>query len=141
MGVYKELAHEIESLGKQQKRIYSDAADFGIPIKSKSDPLLKQFVKIINEAKESFKIKRTPSKYGTGQSVDVSFTIPWEQDEGMYVGTKYTLGYVETFKPWSAYLTIYSERSRTKESPFVSESTSKKIDKMIRESLIKLGKR
>jgi len=123
MGVYKELAHEIESLIKRQKQIYPDACDFGVPVKH-MDANYVAIHKVILEARESFKTTRKVTKYGTGLNVVTTFVIPWEKDGNEYCGTKYSFDYCQTnskFKDTRNYVTITQERVRQKESPFLKD--------------------
>jgi hypothetical protein len=121
MGVFKELAHDIESLIKRQRRIYPDACDFGLP--TNEQPLLDQIHKVMLEARESFKVKKTETKYSTGRQVTYEFMIPWEQEGGLYLGTKYVFEYTGTNKKYKNhvnYFTITSERHSQKENPFAN---------------------
>ena len=117
MGLYKELAHAIAKLESQQQRIFSDAADFGVPVK-KDTAAYKAFQAIISEAKQSFVVKREEHRYSTGLTVRTEFMIPWEQD-GDFVGTKYILEYVgSNSRKITNYVSIESKPHTQKESPF-----------------------
>jgi len=122
MGVYKELDHEIQKLIKKQRKIYPDAADFGLPCNEQL--LLDAVHKVLLEAKESFIVSRITTKYSTGQNVVYTFMIPWEQEDGWYRGTKYIFEYTGTnktaMKDAINYFTITTAEHTTMTSPFKS---------------------
>ena len=102
MGVFKEEAHVFEKIAKQQTRIYNDAADYGYPYNSKDVPSeVTAVFDVINEFKALDKkyprerpFVRNRQEWGDGVSVDV--IIFWEEDEGYYMGTKYTISFNQT---------------------------------------------
>ena len=92
MGVFKEEANAFEKIAKAQRKIYSDAADFGVPFLYKNpSPDIKRIFDIINQLKDSDFIVRNRQEWKGGVSVDVIFF--WEQDEGYYRGTKYSISF------------------------------------------------
>lgn len=92
MGVFKEEAHALETISKMSKRIYSDAADYGVPFDYANPPSeVKRVFDIINELKDSDFIIRNRQTWKGGASVDVVFF--WEEDEGYYRGTKYHVSF------------------------------------------------
>ena len=64
MSVYKELFWTAEQVEKQSKRIYPDAADYGVPIFSNSDTLIMMVKQMI----EQYDGKVTTESYGTGST-------------------------------------------------------------------------
>lgn len=104
MGVFKEEAHIFENIAKKQKRIYNDAADFGYPYNTKSIPqevknvfeTISSLTKIDKEYPDETPFIRNRQQWKDGVSVDV--IIFWEQDEGYYRGTKYTISFNRTPK-------------------------------------------
>jgi hypothetical protein len=105
MGVFKEEASVIENVAKKQTRIYNDAADHGYPydinnptsdIKALID-VIKQFKALDKEFSDGSKpIIRNRQVWGTGVTLDV--IIFWEQDGGIFSGTKYTISFNKTSK-------------------------------------------
>lgn len=92
MGVFKEEAHAFETIAKKSRRIFSDAADHGVPFNYKNPtPEVKRVFDIINELKGNDFIVRNRQTWKGGASVDVIFF--WEEDEGYYRGTKYHISF------------------------------------------------
>jgi hypothetical protein len=104
MGVFKEEASTFEAINFKQVRIFTDAADYGVPYNTKDVPgevtavfeTLAQLKKLDAEFPHEKKFIRNRQTWGahdnkpaTGVSVDV--IIFWEQDEGYDMGTKYTI--------------------------------------------------
>lgn len=58
MSVYKEALIAVQKLNKMQKQIFDDAADFGIPVKSETDPAFQ----IIRNLKEQYFDKETDTE-------------------------------------------------------------------------------
>ena len=92
MGVFKEEANAFETIAKAQRRIYSDAADRGVPFDYKNpSSQVKRVFDIIKELKDNDFIVRNRQEWKGGVSVDVIFF--WEEDEGYYRGTKYFISF------------------------------------------------
>ena len=92
MGVFKEEAHAFETIAKNSRQIFSDAADYGVPFKYSNPPSeVKRVFDIIHELKDSDFIVRNRQEWKGGASVDVIFF--WEEDEGYYRGTKYHISF------------------------------------------------
>jgi len=53
MSVYKELRSVVDVIEKGSKQIYTDSIDFGMPVKSKTDPIVKTIKGIITQYKPS----------------------------------------------------------------------------------------
>jgi hypothetical protein len=115
MGLYKELAYQIEGLKKQQTQIYPDACDYGI-VTELHDETWSKVQNILSEARESFKVKITKHKMLVGVHQEATFVIPWEKDQGYFSGTKYTITYIHC--SGKRFFSIDSERVLQKESPF-----------------------
>jgi hypothetical protein len=104
MGVFKEEAHMFEIVARKQTRIYNDAADFGYPYNTSKIPEdVKNLIDAVNRFKESdkrysneAKFIRNRVEYFNGVSLDV--IIFWEEDEGYYFGTKYSISFNKTPK-------------------------------------------
>ena len=64
MSVYKELFHTAEQVEKNSIRIYPDACDYGMPIFSNGDDIIKWVKSII----EQYKGKVTTERYDTGST-------------------------------------------------------------------------
>jgi len=105
MGVFKEEAHTFETIAKNSKRIFNDAADLGYPyVDNKPDNNVKQLIESINGLKKLDKkfpdeklFIRNRQSWGTrgtytrGVSLDV--IIFWEQNNGNDCGTKYHISF------------------------------------------------
>ena len=100
MGVFKEEAHAFETIAKNQRQIYSDAADYGYPFHFRTpSPEVQRVIDIINDLKDSDYIVRNRQEWKGGVSVDVIFF--WETDEGYNRGTKYHVSFNHTPKTYS----------------------------------------
>jgi len=64
MSVYKELFWTAEQVEKQSKRIYPDAADYGVPIFSNQDSIIMMVKQMIDQ----YSAKVTTESYGTGST-------------------------------------------------------------------------
>lgn len=62
MSVYKELFNLAEEVEKNQSKIHPDAADYGVRIESKDDPIIRQ----LKGLRELHKGKTDTDTYGTG---------------------------------------------------------------------------
>jgi len=69
MSVYKELRSVVDVIEKGSKQIYTDSIDFGMPVKSKTDPIVKTIKGIITQYKPSVDTHR----YGTGSTQTITF--------------------------------------------------------------------
>ena len=69
MSVYKEIGHFAHEVADKSKRIYKDAADFGVPIKTIDDPLVKQLKFLI----EMYRMDVKTEKYSTGSTQTIKF--------------------------------------------------------------------
>jgi hypothetical protein len=97
MGVFKEEANALETISKNSRRIFHDAADYGVPFKyNDPSPEVKRIFDIISDLKDNDFIVRNRQEWKGGVSVDVVFF--WEEDEGYYRGTKYTVSFSHTSK-------------------------------------------
>lgn len=125
MSVFKEEATMIEEVAKQQKQIYSDAADYGVPIiYPDKDENVKKIKLALNLLSKSFKIKRKFENYETGKTSRTTVFIPWEQEGEFFCGTLYVIDYVHTkpkFKKRNDvdYISISCKRHSQKENPFL----------------------
>lgn len=68
MSVYKELLHAAEQVEKQSKRIYPDAADYGVPVFTDVDAILR----LIRQTITMYDGKITTSRYSTGATQMIS---------------------------------------------------------------------
>jgi hypothetical protein len=99
MGVFKEEAVTFETVAKKQTRIYKDAADYGYPYNTANPPSeitaviesIKSLQKLDKQFPEEKNLVRNRKKWKDGVSVDV--IIFWEEDEGYYCGTKYSISF------------------------------------------------
>jgi len=64
MSVYKELFYTAEQIEKHSKQIYPDAADYGVPIFSNDDSIIKWVKTCI----QMYDGKVTTESYGTGKT-------------------------------------------------------------------------
>jgi len=107
MGVFKEEARIIEAVAKKQNRIYNDAADYGYAYDTKNPGgEITSLMSVIAQFKEADKkdselpFIRNREEWGDDKSggVSIDVVIFWEQDEGYYMGTKYTISFNRTPK-------------------------------------------
>jgi hypothetical protein len=70
MSVYKEMSSLVELIQSKSKYIYSDACDFGIPVKSFDDPIIKEIKSI---ALEYYKLPVKKVTYQTGSTQIIEF--------------------------------------------------------------------
>ena len=73
MSVYKEIGHLARDVQSQSHQIYSDACDYGVPIKSHSDPLIKQLKSMI----KMYGMKCETHRYSTGLTRKAHFDGGW----------------------------------------------------------------
>lgn len=71
MSVYKEAMYAVRELKPQQKRIYPDACDYGIPIKDFSDPAILAVQNLIAQYFSPEFDSRKEEQYETGATVTV----------------------------------------------------------------------
>lgn len=69
MSVYKEMRDYIRRIKSESIQIYSDACDYGVPIYSNDDSIVKETKQMI----EWYDLERTEEKYGTGTAVRLKF--------------------------------------------------------------------
>jgi hypothetical protein len=81
MGVFKEAMYFTAEIVKQQKQIYNDACDYGVPIKSLSDPAIKMSQQLIEMYGEKTDY-RNVDKYLTGKTVTRELTMIDEYGDG-----------------------------------------------------------
>lgn len=108
MGVFKEEAHMFETLAKNQKQIYNDAADYGYPYKSNEPPeevqqtinAVKELQALDQQFPEEKPLVRNRQTWGDKKSggVSVEVIIFWESDGGYDFGTKYSISFNRTGK-------------------------------------------
>lgn len=95
MGVFKEEAHAFETIARNSRQIFTDAADLGVPFNYKNPSPEVQAVfraiQIMTDLDKSYPeekpLIRNRQTWKGGVSVDA--IIFWERDEGYYRGTKY----------------------------------------------------
>lgn len=92
MGVFKEEGYSLETIIRNSRQIFSDAADYGVPFKyNDPTPEVQRIFDIINDLKDNDFIVRNRQEWKGGVSVDIIFF--WEEDEGYYRGTKYHVSF------------------------------------------------
>jgi len=104
MGAFKEEAIAFETITKNSKRIYNDSADYGFPYKESDPPMIVQnALNAISELKASDKEYHSDGSKGFirkreswKDGVSITIRIAWEEDEGMYCGTQYTISFNRT---------------------------------------------
>jgi hypothetical protein len=69
MSVYKEMRDYVRRIKNESVQIYSDACDFGVPIYSNEDSIIKETKQMM----EMYDMERTEDKYGTGTTVTLKF--------------------------------------------------------------------
>jgi hypothetical protein len=75
MSVYRELFHTAEMVEKQSVRIYPDACDCGVPVKSNDDTVIKWVKSIIDQYRGVVKTE----SYSTGstQTITIECIDEW----------------------------------------------------------------
>ena len=74
MSVYKEIGALVNKINKKSVQIYSDSADWGVPIKDYSDPLIKE---VNTVCKDIYGLKPVNVKYETGFTQTFEFNGGW----------------------------------------------------------------
>ena len=70
MSVYKEFGHLVREIESQSKRLFVDACDFGVPVKSFDDPIVKLIKSI---AIDYYKLETKVHEYKTGTTQTIAF--------------------------------------------------------------------
>jgi hypothetical protein len=73
MSVYKEIGYAVREIEKQSVQIYPDACDFGVPVKSFDDPIVKMIKGVI----EQYNLKSEIITYPTGSTQVTNFDGGW----------------------------------------------------------------
>jgi hypothetical protein len=118
----KEEYKYFEDLESRQERIWPDAADSGVLMNEERDLTVAR-----TNIKKLLSIYKTKIDKGPNKDTTTTIFIPFEQDEGYYVGVKMTIYYHDGgnnkinrnkggYDP--RYLNIDIVRNRQKESPF-----------------------
>lgn len=74
MSVYKEMGYLVRKIKSRSTSIYPDAADYGVPIRDYSDPLISEIKGI---CKELYDIKPETERYETGFTQRFKFDGEW----------------------------------------------------------------
>jgi len=74
MSVYKEMGHLVKEIKSKSKRIYNDACDYGVPVYSFNDPIMKQ-ISIV--CKDLYNLKPETERYNTGFTQTFKFNGGW----------------------------------------------------------------
>lgn len=90
MSVYKELFWVAEKVEKQSIRIYPDACDYGVPIFSNTDKIIKDVKSIIDQYEG--KVETLPYETGCDQTIKIS-----GYDEGSRSGKLITFTFTYVF--------------------------------------------
>jgi hypothetical protein len=69
MSVYKEMRDYVRRIKSESVQIYSDAADFGVPIYSNEDSIIKETKEMI----KMYDMERTEDNYETGTTILLKF--------------------------------------------------------------------
>ena len=73
MSVYKEIGYAVSAIEKQSIQIFSDACDFGVPVKSFDDPIIKLLKGVI----EQYSLNSETITYATGSTQVTNFDGGW----------------------------------------------------------------
>lgn len=68
MSVYKELLYAAEQVEKLSVQVFPDAADFGVPVFSNDDPI----IRLVKQTSEMYEARVTVSRYSTGATQTIS---------------------------------------------------------------------
>ena len=68
MSVYKELLYAMKEVEESSVRIYPDACDFGVPVKTKEDPIIKMVAGI----RKQYDGITTTETYSTGATQTIT---------------------------------------------------------------------
>ena len=122
MGLYKEQAAVFEKVERLQRQVWPDAADVGIVVSVKSDPAVKAVKTAIFEIKDLVQKRETWGDNVFG-GVTVDIFIPWEEDDGCFIGTKYHITYnfdsrAPRNKRAKNFITVWSESASQRKSPW-----------------------
>jgi hypothetical protein len=82
MSVFKEAMYAVRQLKPQQTRIYEDACDYGIPIKTLNDPALRLAKGLIEQYFVKGEDTRKVEHYSTGATVTVKLGMVDEFGDG-----------------------------------------------------------
>lgn len=74
MSVYKEMGHLVRQIKNNSKRIYNDACDYGVPVYSFNDPIMKA---ISGVCKDLYELKPETERYSTGFTQTFKFDGGW----------------------------------------------------------------
>lgn len=69
MSVYKEMRDYVRRIKSESVQIYSDACDFGVPVYTNEDSIVKETKQMM----EMYDLKRNEYSYGTGTTVSLKF--------------------------------------------------------------------
>lgn len=81
MSVYKEAMYCVATIVKQQKQIYNDAADYGVPIKTLKDPIFNSVNQLIDQYGDKNDYRHV-DHYLTGKTVTRELTMIDEFGDG-----------------------------------------------------------
>jgi hypothetical protein len=73
MSVYKEIGYAVREIEKQSVQIYPDACDFGVPVKSFNDPI----IKLVKGVIDLYDLQSETITYGTGSTQVTKFNGGW----------------------------------------------------------------
>jgi hypothetical protein len=69
MSVYKEMRDYVRRIKSESVQIYSDSSDYGVPIYSNEDSIIKETKQMM----EMYDMERTEDSYDTGTSIRLKF--------------------------------------------------------------------
>lgn len=73
MSVYKEIGFLAREINKRSRQIWNDAADFGVPVESYDDPLIKQ----VKDMMAMYQVPVRTERYAGGFTQTFEFDGEW----------------------------------------------------------------
>jgi hypothetical protein len=73
MSVYKEIGYLAREIKKQSRQIWKDAADYGVPVKSYDEPIIKQ----VKQMMEMYQVPVKTERYDGGFTQTFEFDGQW----------------------------------------------------------------
>ncbi len=118
MIIGKEYLIYLEKIANEQRKIYPDAADYGILV-THGDGVYTRISEAVNCLKETYKFKTSKWEGFRGSNgVNIKIFIPFEFDEGYYVGAEVVISYNIDKVRKKNFFSIDITNKSMKESPF-----------------------